>query len=95
MRSPEEAGRMWENFIISERIKRNDYEGRTFVKHYFWRTQQKKEVDLIEVEDGVMDAFEFKWRPGSTVRIPAQFTHSYPAASYSCITPSELPDFLL
>lgn len=95
MRSPEEAGRMWENFIISERIKRNDYEGRTFVKHYFWRTQQKKEVDLIEVEDGVMDAFEFKWRLGRTVRIPAQFTQSYPAARYSCITPSELPDFLL
>ena len=86
---------MWENFIISERIKRNDYEGRTFVKHYFWRTQQKKEVDLIEVEDGVMDAFEFKWRLGRTVRIPAQFTQSYPAARYSCITPSELPDFLL
>ena len=95
LRPPEEAGHLWENFLISERIKRNDYAGRTFVKHYFWRTQQKKEVDLIEIEDGRMSAFEFKWKPGKAVAAPRQFTTQYNNAEFHCITPSEISDFLL
>ncbi len=95
LRSPEELGHMWENFVISERIKRNDYAGRTFVKHYFWRTQQKKEVDLIEIENGMMAGFEIKKKEGKAVKIPSQFAKTYPNASFSCITPSELAGFLL
>ena len=95
LRPPEEAGHLWENFLVSERIKRNDYAGRTFVKHYFWRTQQKKEVDLIEIEDGRMSAFEFKWKPGKAVAAPRQFTTQYNNAEFNCITPSEIGDFLL
>ena len=95
LRPPEEAGHLWENFLVSERIKRNDYAGRTFVKHYFWRTQQKKEVDLIEIEDGRMSAFEFKWKPGKAVAAPRQFTTQYNNAEFHCITPSEISDFLL
>ena len=94
LRPPEEAGHLWENFLVSERIKRNDYAGRTFVKHYFWRTQQKKEVDLIEIEDGRMSAFEFKWKPGKAVAAPRQFTTQYNNAEFHCITPSEIGDFL-
>ena len=94
LRPPEEAGHLWENFLVSERIKRNDYAGRTFVKHYFWRTQQKKEVDLIEIEDGRMSAFEFKWKPGKAVAAPRQFTTQYNNAEFHCITPSEISDFL-
>ena len=95
LRPPEEAGHLWENFLISERIKRNDYAGRTFVKHYFWRTQQKKEVDLIEIEDGRMSAFEFKWKEGKTVAVPRQFSAAYGDADFHCITPSEIGEFLL
>ena len=95
LRPPEEAGHLWENFLVSERIKRNDYAGRTFVKHYFWRTQQKKEVDLIEIEDGRMSAFEFKWKPGKAVAAPRQFAAQYNNAKFHCITPSEIGDFLL
>ena len=94
LRPPEEAGHLWENFLVSERIKRNDYAGRTFVKHYFWRTQQKKEVDLIEIEDGRMSAFEFKWKPGKAVAAPRQFAAQYNNAEFHCITPSEISDFL-
>ncbi len=95
LRSPEELGHMWENFVISERIKRNDYAGRTFVKHYFWRTQQKKEIDLIEIEDGIMAGFEIKKKEGKNVKVPTLFAKTYPQASFSCITPSEMAEFLL
>ena len=95
LRSPEELGHMWENFLIAERIKRNDYAGRTFVQHYFWRTQQKKEVDLIEIEDGMMTGFEIKRKEGKRVGAPASFTAAYPDAHFECVTPSELMSFLI
>lgn len=95
LRSPEELGHMWENFIITERIKRNEYAGRMFVKHYFWRTQQKKEIDLIEIEDGVMTGFEIKKKEGKRVSAPSSFTEAYPDAKFECITPAELIEFLM
>lgn len=95
MRSPEEIGHIWENFIITERIKRNTYAGRTFVQHYFWRTQQKKEIDLIEIENGSMVGFEIKRKAGKKVASPAQFAQAYLDAKFECITPSEVAEFLL
>ncbi len=95
LRSPEELGHMWENFIITERIKRNEYAGRMFVKHYFWRTQQKKEIDLIEIEDGVMTGVEIKKKEGKRVSAPSSFTEAYPDAKFECITPAELIEFLM
>ncbi len=95
MRSIEEQGHIWENFIITERIKRNTYAGRTFVQHYFWRTQQKKEIDLIEIEDGMMTGFEMKRKSGGKVRMPEQFAKAYPDAKFECITPAEVAEFLL
>lgn len=95
LRSPEELGHMWENFVIAERRKRNEYAGRTFVQHYFWRTQQKKEVNLIEIEDGVMRGFEVKRKEGKRVGAPPQFSKAYPDAKFECITPSELIEFLM
>ena len=95
LRSPEELGHMWENFVVAERIKRNDYAGRTFVQHYFWRTQQKKEVDLIEIEDGVMTGYEIKRKDGKRVGAPASFTAAYPDARFECVTPTDLMEFLI
>lgn len=95
LRSPEELGHMWENFLIAERIKRNDYAGRTFVQHYFWRTQQKKEVELIEIEDGMMTGFEIKRKEGKRVGAPASFTAAYPDARFECVTPTDLMSFLM
>ena len=95
LRSSEELGHMWENFVIAERLKRNEYAGITFVQHFFWRTQQKKEVDLIEIEDGVMVGYEMKWKEGKRVGAPASFTSTYPDAHFECITPTNLMEFLM
>ena len=85
---------MWENFMIAERLKRNEYE-RKFTKSYFWRTEQQKEVDLIEEIDGRLSAFEFKWYPDKKVKTPSQFTSAYPNASFTSVSPKEAADFLL
>lgn len=95
MRQPEEVGHMWENFIITERIKRNLYNKRTFLQHYFWRTQQQKEVDLIEVEDGIITGFEIKRSAKKNIKAPAKFTEYYPNAQFYGINNTNLYEFLL
>lgn len=95
MRQPEEIGHMWENFIITERIKRNLYKKRTFLQHYFWRTQQQKEVDLIEVEDGIITGFEIKRSAKKNIKAPAKFTEYYPNAQFYGINNTNLYEFLL
>ncbi|MDO4827390.1 MAG: ATP-binding protein [Bacteroidia bacterium] len=94
LRTKEEAGHLWENFMIAERMKFNEY-NRTFAKSYFWRTEQQKEVDLIEELDGKLRAFEFKWDPKKKVKIPVQFTTAYPDASFEYISPGNASEFLL
>lgn len=55
-----DVGLLWENLMIVERIKRNAYSN-SYVQSYFWRTQRQQEIDLIEVVDGRLHVFEFKW----------------------------------
>lgn len=95
LRAPEELGHMWENFVIAERLKKIEYTGKSFVQHYFWRTQQKKEIDLIEIEDGEMIGIEIKRKAGKHISAPKQFTDAYPDAKFKCISPSELIEFLM
>ena len=94
LRTREETGHMWENFMIAERMKANEY-GRKSTKSYFWRTEQQKEVDLIEELDGRLSAFEFKWDPDRKVKIPAKFTAAYPEATFEAISPKNAAEFLL
>lgn len=93
-RSSEEAGALWENFIVSERVKRNSYM-KNYCNFWFWRTQQQKEVDYVEEADGVLSAYEFKWNPKAKYKYPAQFASAYPEASFKVITPENMEDFVL
>ena len=46
-----DVGALWENFLISERVKQNIYKD-TFARMYFWRTKQQQKVDFVEEKDG-------------------------------------------
>ena len=82
-----DAGALWENFFISERIKANEYEGR-YAKSYFWRTTQQQEIDYIEESDGQFAVFEMKWNPRKkTTPLPAAFLKTYPVAQEAVVTP--------
>ena len=94
LRAREEVGHMWENFMIAERRKCNEYSKR-YVSSYFWRTEQQKEVDLIEVLDGSVSAFEFKWDPDKKIKTPPQFSTSYPEASFEAVSPRNAAEFLI
>lgn len=93
-RTNEEAGALWENFIISERLKRNAYSD-SYCNYWFWRTQQQKEIDYLEEEDGRISSFEFKWNPAAKYKYPAQFLEAYPGSSFKVVTPVNVEEFLL
>jgi uncharacterized protein len=71
-----DVGPLWENFLISERIKQLSYEKKS-IKSYFWRTTQHQEIDYIEVIDDQYFAYEFKWNPSKKGNFSATFTRSY------------------
>ena len=75
-----DKGALWENFLISERMKTLHYRKKR-VKHYFWRTTDQREIDLIEETSDGIRAFEFKWDPKSIVRIPTSFKRHYKASA--------------
>lgn len=91
--SRNDKGALWENLMISERMKRNYYLG-NYAQLYFWRTTQMKEIDLVEELDGQLTTFEFKEKPGKIAKIPADFAQSYPNATFSTITPENYWDFV-
>ena len=71
-----DKGALWENFLLSERMKLNHYEDNT-PNTYFWRTHDQAEIDYIEEQDGVLNAYEFKWKDAN-VRFPDSFLKAYP-----------------
>jgi predicted AAA+ superfamily ATPase len=75
-----DKGALWENFLVSERLKQNKYKN-TYSKIYFWRTKQQQEVDLIEEKDGKITGFEFKWN-SKKIKEPQNFKESYNSEIY-------------
>jgi predicted AAA+ superfamily ATPase len=90
-----DLGALWENYLISERRKRLAYAG-TGARHWFWRTYDQQEIDLIEESaDGTrLSAFEFKWNPANKRRVPRLFLETYSHAESAVITPETAQDFL-
>ena len=88
-----DAGALWENLMVSERVKRNSYYG-NFAQLFFWRTHEQQEIDLIEEQDGVLHTFEFKWNGKARKSQPKAFSKSYPASTYEIITPENYWAFL-
>ncbi|MDY9917491.1 hypothetical protein SAMN05216365_12619 [Porphyromonadaceae bacterium NLAE-zl-C104] len=88
----QDKGALWENFLISERIKNNHYQGR-YTNMYFWRTHDKAEIDYIEEEDGLLSAFEFKWK-AQKVRFANSFLEAYPNHETAVISRENFEHFV-
>lgn len=90
-----DIGALWENYVIAERLKRNSYKG-SIAQYWFWRTQQQKEIDYLEEENGLLSAYEFKWSEKKlAIRVPESFAKAYPDAHFHVITPQNVEEFLL
>ncbi|PWG78423.1 DUF4143 domain-containing protein [Pararcticibacter amylolyticus] len=84
---------LWENYLISERIKRNSYL-QEHVQYYFWRNYNQQEIDLIELKAGELHAYEFKFNASKKARVPPAFSGSYPDAGFQCITKDNYLDWI-
>jgi predicted AAA+ superfamily ATPase len=88
-----DVGALWENFLISERMKANHYQQR-FTSCYFWRTHAQQEIDYIEDAGGKLHAFEFKWNPKTRVKFSKTFTDTYPDAMMKVISRDNFDEFI-
>jgi uncharacterized protein len=89
-----DKGALWENFLVSERLKYLGYH-ESDVKTYFWRTTLQQEIDYIEETGDAFSAFEFKWNPQKRVRLSKTFSQAYPNSEFNVISPENIQDFLL
>jgi len=88
-----DTGALWENFLVSERVKHLAY-AQKWVNYWYWRTKEQQEIDFIEETDGQLVAYEFKWNPLARVKKPASFTQAYPAAQFEVIHRDNFEFFL-
>jgi predicted AAA+ superfamily ATPase len=89
----QDIGALFENYLISERMKYNAYH-RNYVNTYFWRTKDQQEIDYIEEKDGILHAFEFKWSETKKVKLSKTFTNAYPDSSFAIISKDNYDNFL-
>ncbi len=88
-----DIGILWENYIISERIKRNSYLKEN-AQFHFWRNYNQQEIDLIEIKEGKIYAYEFKYSPDKKVKVPAGFAKAYPNATFEKISRDNYLDWI-
>ena len=88
----QDVGSLWENYLISERVKQNLNE-RLNKEFYFWRTYDGQEIDLIEETSDSLTALEFKWGDKTPV-VPKAFGIAYPEASFSVVNRDNYLRFL-
>lgn len=90
-----DTGAMFENFCIIERMKALA-NSRRFANFYFWRTYDKKEIDLIEEEGGTLYAYEFKWslKEQKRGRAEYEFASSYKNSVFKIVNPNNMEEFV-
>ena len=89
-----DIGALWENFIISERMKFINYQG-IWANSYYWRTKDQTEIDYLEEADGKLHAFEFKWSPNAKASFPKGFSNAYPDSEFQVVHKDNFDEFLL
>jgi hypothetical protein len=87
-----DIGALWENFIISERMKLLLSE-RKYVNSFFWRTYTGAELDYIEEYNGKLKAFEIKYNK-SKVSLPKSWKEQY-GSNFQLINKSNYQEFII
>ena len=88
-----DIGALWENYLVSERVKYLAYQQK-WVNNWYWRTTEQQEIDYVEEENGQLSAYEFKWNPKAKGSIPNSFKKTYPTATINIIHRENFEQFL-
>ncbi|MFV5687364.1 ATP-binding protein [Flavobacterium sp. ZT3R25] len=93
MDSRNDVGDLWENYLASERVKKQNYQ-KIKTNNYFWRTYDQQELDWLEEKASTLAGFEFKWNENKKTKIPTAFAKAYPEATFEVINKSNYLDFI-
>jgi len=88
-----DVGALWENFLLSERMKRNNY-SQNYANCYFWRTTQQQEIDYIEDKDGLLNCYVFKWNTTKKAKLSSTFSANYPDSNFKIINKDNYLEFI-
>ncbi|PIQ70337.1 hypothetical protein COS55_02785 [Candidatus Shapirobacteria bacterium CG03_land_8_20_14_0_80_40_19] len=89
----EDVGKLWENYLVSERLKAQEYKN-IHANNFFWRTWEKQEVDWIEEREGKVFGYEFKYSQNKA-KVPSNFKKIYPNSKIKIITKDNYQEFVL
>lgn len=88
----DDEGACWENFLISERFKRNAYQ-KNGAQGYFWRLHSGAEIDYVEEVDGDLFAYEIKVN-AKKIKTPKTWKETYQTATFQVISRDNYQEFL-
>jgi len=88
----DDVGMLWENYVIMERLKKQEYAG-IFGNNYFWRTYDKKEIDWVEEREGKLFGYEIKWG-NKKIKPPKDWLATYKNAEYKVINRDNYLEFI-
>jgi uncharacterized protein len=87
-----DAGELWENYLVLERLKRQEYLGES-ANSYFWRTYRQQELDLVEEREGKLFGYEMKWGTAKA-KPPGEWRTAYPEAEFCLVNQKNYLDFI-
>lgn len=87
-----DQGVLWENYMLSERLKYQHYSGMQ-VNNFFWRTYDQQEIDWVEEREGNLFAYEMKWGK-TTAKVPVGWANAYPGSVFEVVSPESCSGFV-
>lgn len=87
-----DVGMLWENYIIIERVKKQEYLGIN-ANNYFWRTYDQKEIDFVEEREGKLYGYEVKWSDDKH-KLPKEWLNTYKNSEFDIITKENYLNFI-
>lgn len=88
----DDVGMLWENYIVVEKIKKQEYLCIP-ANNYFWRTYDLKKIDFIEERGGRLYGYEIKWAEKRR-KSPEEWLQAYKGAEYHTITKDNYLEFI-
>jgi hypothetical protein len=80
----QDAGDLFENFVINELRKQNEYRN-IYANFYFWRNIDQREIDLVIEKNNRLETVEIKWNPLKKVRLTKSFTNIYGETPFNVV----------
>jgi len=87
-----DVGELWENYLVMERLKRQEYLGQS-ANNFFWRTYRQQELDFVEEREGRIFGYEMKWGKAKG-KPPTEWLAAYPEAAFALVNKANYLEFI-